>query len=128
MMMIVILDKTLRVLVVFVKFKIEEIEDYELVAPILIDRIDEVKHTLPALLTSATEKYAYRDAAELKAAFRSATKDTISGSLFPITYYRYVYKVFRAVGFVENQSEFNSLLNEYKELAQYIKENKNEIY
>ena len=127
-MMIVILDKTLRVLVVFVKFKIEELEDYKLVAPILIDRIDEVKHTLPALLTSATEKYAYRDAAELKVAFRKASEDTISGSLLLHVYYRYVYKVFRAVGYVESVSEFNSLLDEYKELAQYIKENKNEIY
>ena len=81
-MMIVILDKNLRVLVVSVKFKIEELEDYQLVASILIDRIDEVEHTLPALLTSVTEKYAYRDAAELKVAFRKATEDALSGSLF----------------------------------------------
>jgi len=127
-MMIVILDKNLRVLVVSVKFKIEELEDYQLVASILIDRIDEVEHTLPALLTSVTEKYAYRDAAELKVAFRKATEDALSGSLFLHVYYRYVYKVFRAVGFVESGTEFNSLLTEYKELAEYIKENKNEIY
>lgn len=127
-MMIVILDKNLRVLVVFVKFKNDEIEDYQLVASILIDRIDEVEHTLPALLTSVTEKYAYRDAAELKVAFRRATEDALSGSLFLHVYYRYVYKVFRAVGFVESGTEFNSLLTEYKELAEYIKENKNEIY
>ena len=126
--MIVILDKNLRVLVVSVKFKIEELEDYQLVASILIDRIDEVEHTLPALLTSVTEKYAYRDAAELKVAFRKATEDALSGSLFLHVYYRYVYKVFRAVGFVESGTEFNSLLTEYKELAEYIKENKNEIY
>ncbi len=110
------------------KFKIEELEDYQLVASILIDRIDEVEHTLPALLTSVTEKYAYRDAAELKVAFRKATEDALSGSLFLHVYYRYVYKVFRAVGFVESGTEFNSLLTEYKELAEYIKENKNEIY
>ena len=126
-MMITILDKNLRVLVVFVKFD-RTIENFEIVAPFLIEKIDEVNHILPTLLTHLTEKYAYRNAAELKVAFRKATDDVLSGNLHCSVYNTYLYKIFRGIGIIESTNELTQLLCEFKELAEYIKVNKNEIY
>jgi len=127
MMMIVTLDKNLRVPVVCVIFN-KTREEFESISEFLIEEIDVVKHTMPALLIGITDKYAYRDAATLKAAFRSATKDVIEGQLDTHVYYGYLFKVFRTIGRIETPKQFNSLLMEYKQLAKYIEANKDEIY
>ena len=128
MMMIAILDKTLRVLVVRVKFDKTKVEDALLVVPFLKEEIDKVNHVMPALLHGITARYAYTDAETLKTSFSIAVEHLEDEKLPPDFFYLYILRVFRSLGLVENSKQLDSLLAEYKELAEYIKENKNEIY
>ena len=128
MMMIVILDKTLRVLVVRVTFDKTKVEDVLLIVPFLKEEIDKVNHVMPALLHGITARYAYTDAETLKRSFDVAVKHLEDETLPPDFFYSYILRIFRSLGIVENSKDLDSLLAEYKELAEYIKENKNEIY
>ena len=127
--MILILEMTQRVVVERVKYSHQVIRTSEhliYIAPLLLEEIDGINNILPTII-SKRDKYPYIDGKSLKAVFRRALADAISGE-FPIRdFLRYLKRIYITSGLAVDDSEFNQRVQELYQLAKYMEANKDEI-
>jgi len=127
--MILILEMNQHVVVEYVKYShqiIRTSEHLKYIAPLLIEEIDRIYEILPTII-SKRDKYPYIDGKSLKAVFRRALADAISGE-FPIRdFLRYLKRIYITSGLSLDDNEFNQRILDLYQLAKYMEANKDEI-
>lgn len=131
MMMIPILDKTLRVAVERVKFKrahniIKTTSDIILIEPYLYKDISTIIHILPTLASKGL-RFPYTDGDSLQRSIRHAVKATIGGSYERRLFLLYLRRIYIGSGLAVDEEDFCNKIKEMWQLAKYAEANKNEI-
>ena len=125
--MILILGKKRHVLVVRVKYSYQIIrtpEHVKLIQPYLAEEINGIKEILQTLVSSNRVNYPYNSGETLHNAFNKATEDAINGKYEIREYLKFLRRIYICAGLVDSDSEFINKIKELKQLAGYIKANK----